>query len=311
MIMKAKKELKFGSLFTCGGGSSIGAIKAGFKEMFACDINPDARDAFEANRHIFGNAPYLNKDVRTVTPEELLVISRLKPGELDLLEASPPCKYISRTNSKARWNHPMNFLYRQVFKYMVPTALYPKVVVMENVAALDDPSFKPLLDKIMFDASQLNYYSKYEILDAMDFEVPQSRQRIIFIFIRKDVGSTVIFPKPLGRHIPIEEVVTGIIGFTDRNFGSAFRLKTDVCCTLTSADSIDFHFAEGDRKPSMKERRKIMTFPQDYNLPVNKSKALELLGNAVPPMLMFHIISTIRDRVLLPYYMGQDRKTKR
>ncbi len=303
--MKAKRELKFGSLFTCGGGSSIGATKAGMKELFACDINPNARDAFEANRHIFGEAPYLNKDVRTVTPEELLTVSGLKLGELDLLEASPPCKFISRTNPLARWNHPMNFLYRHVFKHMVPTALYPKVVVMENVAALYDPSFRPLLEKILFDASRLNYHFRFEILDAMDFGVPQSRERIIFIFVRKDIGSPVIFPKPLDRHIPIKDVIHGIIGFKDINFGSPFRLGTDICCTLTTAETLKFHFVEGERNATVEERRAIMTFPGAYNLPNKKTAALELLGNAVPPMLMFHIISAIKSHVLTPYYKKQ------
>ncbi len=45
-----------------------------------------------------------------------------------------------------------------------------------------------------------------------------------------------------------------------------------------------------------------MTFPANYILPVSKTAALDILGNAVPPMLMCHIIETIKKNILLPYY---------
>lgn len=300
--------LTFGSKFTCLGGSSLAFIMAGFREKFACDRNPRAKETFEKNRHIFGNTPYLLKDVKDVSPDELLTLSGLKPGEMDVLEASTSCEKISRSNPKAYCNHPENYLYREVFKHMIPSALYPKVVVMENVAALADMDYKPLMDQIKTEAFALNYYFSYRVLNAMHYGVPQKRKRIIFIFVRKDIGIMPVFPQPLNFTIPLMDALPDIDCFSPGQFLDEIHYKTEVCCTLTSAENIWFYQNGKKRRPTIEECRVLQSFPECYILTGCFAVLRDLLGDAVPPMMMYHIAKTIRDEILLPYYTQRANK---
>ena len=80
------------STFSGAGGSSMGLKLAGFNVLYANEFIPLAQEAYTLNHH----NTYLDKrDIRQITPEDILYKTGLKKGELDLLEGSPPCAAFS------------------------------------------------------------------------------------------------------------------------------------------------------------------------------------------------------------------------
>lgn len=83
-----KNGLNVISTFSGCGGSSLGYKMAGFDVRLALEFDKEAADTYELN---FPKTPVLRKDVREVTGAELLRLARLRPGQLDVLDGSPPC----------------------------------------------------------------------------------------------------------------------------------------------------------------------------------------------------------------------------
>lgn len=76
------------SFFAGCGGSSLGYQRAGCKVILACDWEQKAIQTYKLN---FPETPILQKDIRQVSGNEVLSITGLKEGELDILDGSPPC----------------------------------------------------------------------------------------------------------------------------------------------------------------------------------------------------------------------------
>ena len=77
------------SLFAGAGGSSLGYRLSGFRMLWASEFIDAARDVYNANK-----TPYTivdGRDIRDVDPSEVVEKIDMKPGELDLLDGSPPC----------------------------------------------------------------------------------------------------------------------------------------------------------------------------------------------------------------------------
>ena len=77
------------STFAGTGGSSLGYKWAGFQELLAIDWEAHAVECFKLN---FPEVPVWHKDITKVTGKEILDFCKLKPGELDVLDGSPPCQ---------------------------------------------------------------------------------------------------------------------------------------------------------------------------------------------------------------------------
>jgi DNA (cytosine-5)-methyltransferase 1 len=84
--------MKFISLFSGCGGSSLGYTQAGFRSIVAVDINPLACETYLLN---FPDTKVLNSDITQINPIDLIKDQNLSVGELDLLDSSPPCQGFS------------------------------------------------------------------------------------------------------------------------------------------------------------------------------------------------------------------------
>ena len=76
------------SLFAGCGGSSLGYSMAGFRELLAVEWDNRAVDIFKLN---FPSVPVYLEDIRSLSVRHCLGLAGLRPGELDLLDGSPPC----------------------------------------------------------------------------------------------------------------------------------------------------------------------------------------------------------------------------
>lgn len=186
-----KEPLLAIDLFSGCGGLTEGLKQAGFTVIAGAEIRPEARAAYLLNHaevHVFN-------DVRKVSYEEVAKHRSLKPGDLDLLAACPPCQGFStlRTNNhKTPADDARNKLIFQVSR--LAAELLPKAVLVENVPGLLNnwriQDFRRRLVK-------LGYKTAEAVLDASAFGVPQRRKRMIFMAIRADFEPSIPNPTTL------------------------------------------------------------------------------------------------------------------
>ena len=187
----SKDRGKVFSCFACGGGSTMGYKLAGFDVIGDLEIDKKKNRAYVANNH-----PKYNyvEDIRIFEKRNNL------PKELyclDILDGSPPCNCFSMSgNRQEDWGAEktkdgITQRWDDLFFVFIALAkkLQPKVVVAENVKGLMlGESIKYVRDIYKaFDKS--GYYCQHYLLNSSNMGVPQRRERVFFICLRKDLAA--------------------------------------------------------------------------------------------------------------------------
>ena len=179
------------STFAGCGGSSLGYKWAGFKELLAVEWDDNAVETFKLN---FPDVPVWKRDIHKVTGKEILEFTGLKPGELDVLDGSPPCQGFS-TAGKRNVNDDRNDLSYEYIRLI--NELQPKVFVMENVSGMVKGPMKGRFKEIMRALKDTGYNVKCKLMNTMYYEVPQSRQRLIWIGVKDGEPA---YPEPKNKN---------------------------------------------------------------------------------------------------------------
>jgi DNA (cytosine-5)-methyltransferase 1 len=169
------------SLFAGCGGSSLGYSMAGFRELLAVEWDEHAVETFKLN---FPDVPVWQGDIADFSVEECLKITGLEPGQLDVLDGSPPCQGFS-TASRRKMEDGRNQLFKEYVRLL--RGLRPKVLVMENVSGMVKGKMKLIFAEIMRELKASGYTVSAKLMNAMYYGVPQSRERMIFIGVREDL----------------------------------------------------------------------------------------------------------------------------
>jgi len=309
------------STFAGGGGSSLGYHMAGYKELLAIDFEHNACDTLRLNFDF----PIWQRDIREVTAEEILSFCHLQSGELDVLDGSPPCQGFS-TAGKRNLHDSRNNLFKDFVRLI--EGLQPKVFVMENVSGMVKGGYKGKFNEILQTLRSTGYQVKCKLMNAMWYEVPQSRERLFFIGVRKDLHVEPVFPIPFDNYITFQEAVKGIQNNVKppelskcfrpyvpllqygqclqdvggKGFQTVRIYPNRVCPTITKLiGGIGFgaliHPFE-NRVLSISEMKRVCSFPDDYSLTGSYQEQKARLGNAVMPKMMFHIAKTIKEKIL-------------
>lgn len=286
----------FISLFSGCGGSSLGYKWAGFRELLAVDFDKKAVETFRLN---FPNVPVWLRDIREVTGREIMKFCGIKKGELDLLDASPPCQGFS-TAGKRNVNDSRNDLFMEFVRLV--KELKPKVFVMENVSGLIKGKMKGRFIEIMKELKSLPYQVKCKLMNTMYYQVPQSRQRLIWIGIRNNLKVQPVYSKPSNKIIGAEKAVPQLKekilltfrytkGTRDRVRSARFPSPA-VTSRLSLANRIEIK--------DVNIIKKLQSFPEEFELKNGFSiyTNKKILGNAVPPKFMETIARTIKERIL-------------
>jgi DNA (cytosine-5)-methyltransferase 1 len=311
------------STFAGGGGSSLGYKWAGFKELLAIDFDKNAVETFRAN---FPDVPIWERDIRTVQTNEILELCKIKVGELDVFDGSPPCQGFS-TAGKRQVKDERNDLFKPYANLI--KELQPKVFVMENVSGMIKGKMKGKFLEIMKVLKGMNYNVKVKLMNAKYYEVPQSRERLIFIGVRNDLNVESTFPTPLNKIITVREVLSGLINI-ENELSEAFNKTPKYIKPLLEkmkdyetaskySDGIKYfsHKRNGINKPSrtilkqpdtyhhcenrlltLSELKILSSFPKDYIFVGDLIKNYNRIGNAVMPKMMYHIAKNIRENIL-------------
>lgn len=164
------------SLFCGAGGFDLGFIQGGFEIVLGIDNNERAVQTYSSN---FSH-PVLCKNIEEVKVEEL--------PDCDVVIGGFPCQGFSSANSFRSYDDPRNFLYKEYLR--IVQGKKPKVFVAENVKGLlsmKAPSGEGIIDIIQKDFSKAGYYTSYVLVDAKNYDVPQTRQRVFIFGVQKEL----------------------------------------------------------------------------------------------------------------------------
>ncbi len=173
------------SLFAGCGGSSLGYSMAGYRELLAVEWDDHAVETFRLN---FPDVPVYHGDIGKLSVEECLRLAGVTPGELDVLDGSPPCQGFS-TAGRRRMDDGRNQLFKEYVRLL--RGLRPKVLVMENVSGMVKGKMKLIFVEILRELKASGYHVEARLMNAMYFGVPQSRERMIFIGVREDLWNCI------------------------------------------------------------------------------------------------------------------------
>lgn len=204
----AKKAFNVITTFAGGGGSSIGYRLAGGRILMANDFVPQAARTYSKN---FPDVVVDQRDIRAISASDETVAAFLNqvglaPGELDILDGSPPCCEFS-TAGRGIGDQDVLRPYSDVKQGNIASLPFdwaelaqrarPKVFICENVPAFasgrGEEVFQRFVRRLRFPAgsSDRTYYAASSVLSASDYGVPQKRLRLFIVGVRRDVAEAV------------------------------------------------------------------------------------------------------------------------
>lgn len=305
------------STFAGCGGSSLGYKLAGYKELLAVEWDDNAVETFRLN---FPEVPVYHGDIAKLTGEECMRLSGIHPRELDVFDGSPPCQGFS-TAGKRRFDDPRNSLFKEYARLI--NELQPKVFVMENVTGMIKGYMKQAYLQIIKTLRECGYKVKGEVMNAMYYNVPQSRERVIIIGVRNDLGIEPSHPKPQAKPLTVRDSCYGLRndppdipfnpdtrtaqimkglpqGNHDPKHHSHLKIAWDRPSPTLLKDFLGyFHFwhPEQFRPLTLMEWKRIGSFPDTFQF-TDKKEGCQRIGNSVPPNLMKAIALHIKENIL-------------
>ena len=217
-----RKLFTYISFFAGGGGSSAGYKLAGGDCKFVNEFQQVAVDTYLAN---WPNTPHICGDIKNVTGKQIMEMTGLKVGELDILDGSHPCPPFSMSGTKKEgWNKEKT-AYGMKQKNIedltwemirIAGEMKPKVIICENVKGLTMDYARDHLNRMVADFEALGYSTTYKVLNGIHFGVPQKRQRVFIVSIRDDVLDDIgmnwllmssLYPEPVDEEPTIEDAI--------------------------------------------------------------------------------------------------------
>lgn len=179
------------SLFSGAMGLDIGMGNAGLNVVVGQDFDNACVETMKANGH-----NVLSGDIRDIQPQELLDIAGLNVGEPFMICGGPPCQPFSTAGKRLGINDPRGSLFMDFIRMI--DYIRPRFFVMENVKGImsaplkhvptaerddNDPDQRlgTVLDVILAEFDKLGYKTVYGLLDAVNYGVPQFRERFVLI----------------------------------------------------------------------------------------------------------------------------------
>ena len=299
--------MKVVSLFSGAGGFDLGLISAGHEIIWANDIFEDAADTYEANIQSHVD----RRDIRDIPSTEI--------PSADLIVGGFPCQGFSVANWKRSISDPRNFLYREMVRVISEKS--PKYFVAENVKGLASMEKGAVLSQIKSDFEAIGYQVQHSVLNAADYGVPQTRQRLFILGVRNDIDASLIeFPPKTTHTSKVVNAQPSVkpwisVGKALRNIpepdqnhnlsnhtGSKYKLRFNghighrrvdpgkPAPTVTARGDdkggvVVLHHPNNHRRMTVRELALVQSFPIEFTFSGPNSSAYRQIGNAVPPLL--------------------------
>ncbi len=175
--------LKAVSFFAGCGGLCYGVQAAGFEIVATNELVENYKAIYKLN---FPNVNFLPNDVQEITKSDIEMVLK-NHQNIDLMVGGPPCQGFSLAGKRD-----VNDKRNTLFEYYLQIAeqIQPKIILIENVrllTSMKDPNGSLVSKRILDTFEKIGYQSTFYHVNAKNFGVPQNRERVIFIAVRKDL----------------------------------------------------------------------------------------------------------------------------
>ena len=230
------------------------------------------------------------------------------PTTADVVIGGFPCQDISINGKMAGVDGKRSGLY--VWMVKAVERIRPKVFVAENVKALLMKRHASSLERVINDFSALGSKVSYNIYNAADYGVPQTRERVIIIGVRNDIKVDFCPPLPTteGHPITVKEAISDLedkdedVSFShiwsaakpSSGQGLRFLSANEPSTTMRSEchGNLQFHYSL-PRRISMREAARIQSFPDNFTFEARLRETERMIGNAVAPVFAWHIANAV------------------
>lgn len=194
-------DLRSISLFSGAMGLDLGLMQAGIDIQIGQDFDSSCIQTMYANGH-----KGIAGDIRNISADSILEQVGMKVGKPFLVCGGPPCQPFSTAGKRLGINDPRGSLFKEFVRMI--DEIRPRFFVMENVKGLMSSALKDengnntstkVLDVILDEFRKLNYKTAYGVLDAVNYGVPQFRERFVMIGSRDN--EDIFLPAPTHFHI--------------------------------------------------------------------------------------------------------------
>ena len=292
------KKLRFIDLFCGVGGFRIAMDEACKKNeiisdcLFSSDIDAYCQKSYELN---FGHKPA--GDIQKINEKDI-------PCH-DVLLAGFPCQPFSIIGNRKGFEDTRGTLFYDIARILKEKQ--PQAFVLENVKQLVGHNKGQTLNVIIKTLQELGYHTHYKVLNALDYGLPQKRERIIIVGHRNCIGFS--FPPPVKTFKPLEDIIEKNVDkkyFASEYIAakrkslhtSAYKLAIwhenksgaissyPYSCALRAGASYNYLLVNGERRLTPRELFRLQGFPDSYKITGNDAQARKQAGNAAPVNLI-------------------------
>lgn len=285
--------------------------KLDYEIVYALDFDKWAVDTYNKN--------FEHKAVRA----DICSVDFSEIPDVDVMIGGFPCQSFSTVNPTKNTNDDRANLYKQIVRFL--EVKQPKYFICENVKGIMTLQKGAIIAKILDEFRSTGYNVEYKIVKAVELGIPQKRERVIIVGIRNDIACTFQYPQAICKdndYIPLNAVIDELAikdskyYFSERAVQGVKNAKSNMkrglwqdlsqpCLTITahlaktsmnSRDPILLVDAENElyRRFTPREAARIQSFPDSFILNDSEAKSYKQIGNAIPPVMMWHIANALQ-----------------
>lgn len=307
-LPKEDADFTFIDLFAGIGGFRLAMQAVGGKCIFSSEFNEPAQKTYFAN---YGDMPFGD-----ITLEET---KRYIPANFDVLCAGFPCQAFSIIGKQQGFADTRGTMFFEIQKILQTHR--PKAIFMENVKQLVTHDKGKTFKVILGILADLGYHVKWKVLNALDFGVPQKRERVIIVGFL-DAAKTELFsfdfdkkPYNLKNVLQSDKEVDSSLFVSDRilqkrkdstkdkkifypsiwHENKAGNISVlDYACALRTGASYNYLLVNGYRRPSSRELLRFQGFPEEFRIVVSHQEIRKQTGNSVAVPMMAEVAKRIK-----------------
>ena len=298
------ENIKIIDLFAGIGGIRLGFEYWGCQNIFSSEIDPYAAKMYEAN---FGKIPF--GDINEIAPSEI--------PDHDILLAGFPCQPFSIAGKGLGFADTRGTLFfniQEILKEKLPSAF-----LLENVKRLKNHNQGNTFEVIKTSLEALGYTIYFDILNTLDFGLPQKRERIYIVGFREKIDFS--FPSKVGKRISLSEILE-----PEESIPDSYRLSENIrakryaalkknpeypsiwheniggnvsplpySCALRAGGSYNYLVVNGERRLTGREMLRLQGFPDSFKINLPYSQVRKIAGNSVS----VPVIKLIAEQMLL------------
>jgi DNA (cytosine-5)-methyltransferase 1 len=307
------QKVRFIDLF-CGIGGFRFALESTSCErnvapecVFSSDIDPDCQKAYAAN---FGESPF--GDITKIESSEI--------PDHDILLAGFPCQPFSIIGQMKGFEDTRGTLFFDIARII--NAKRPKAFVLENVKLLAGHDGGKTLKKILSTLADLGYYTEYRILNALDFGLPQKRERIWIVGFRD--SNYISWPKGGIQMMPLSKILEKSV---PRSFYASDRIREKrwsvmsptkeptiwhenkaghisaypYSCALRAGASYNYLLVNGERRLTPREMLRLQGFPERFKIVCSDTQTRKQAGNSLPVNVAEAVLNEVFEALEIGY----------